>query len=31
MAQLRATKDPRVLGNGDAFDNYPYYGGLPKK
>jgi len=31
MARLEATKDPRVLGQGDAFDNYPYYGGLPKK
>ena len=31
MAELKATKDPRVLGNGDAFDNYPYYGSLPKK
>ncbi len=27
MAELRATKDPRVLGKGDAFDKYPYYGG----
>ena len=31
MAELKATKDPRVLGQGDAFDKYPYYGGLPKK
>ncbi len=31
MAELKVTKDPRVLGKGDAFDNYPYYGGLPKK
>ena len=31
MAELKATKDPRVLGNGDAFDQYPYYGSLPKK
>ncbi len=30
MAQLKATKDPRVLGQGDAFDNYPYYGNLPR-
>jgi hypothetical protein len=29
--ELKATKDPRVLGNGDIFDNYPYYGSLPKK
>ncbi|HUS71650.1 MAG TPA: sulfatase [Sedimentisphaerales bacterium] len=27
MAELKATKDPRVLGKGDAFDRYPYYGG----
>jgi hypothetical protein len=25
-AKLRATKDPRVLGRGDVFDKYPYYG-----
>ncbi|MBN2137915.1 MAG: sulfatase-like hydrolase/transferase [Sedimentisphaerales bacterium] len=25
--KLKATKDPRVLGNGDIFDKYPYYGG----
>jgi hypothetical protein len=31
MSELKATKDPRVLGQGDAFDNYPYYGNLPKK
>ena len=31
MAELKATKDPRVLGKGDAFDQYPYYGSLPKK
>ena len=31
MARLRATKDPRVLGKGDVFDDYPYYGSLPKK
>ncbi|MFC1635057.1 sulfatase [Planctomycetota bacterium] len=30
MAELKATEDPRVLGKGDAFDNYPYYGNLPK-
>ncbi len=29
MAELTATKDPRVLGEGDAFDHYPYYGGYP--
>ena len=26
-AELKATKDPRILGNGDVFDTYPYYGG----
>ena len=31
MTELKATKDPRVLGVGDAFDDYPYYGSLPKK
>jgi len=30
MAELKATKDPRVLGRGDVFDEYPYYGGLPQ-
>jgi len=27
MAELKATQDPRVLGKGDLFDQYPYYGG----
>jgi hypothetical protein len=27
IAELKATKDPRVLGKGDIFDQYPYYGG----
>lgn len=32
MAELRNTRDPRVLGRGDAFDRYPYYGGRqPRK
>jgi N-sulfoglucosamine sulfohydrolase len=32
MAELKATKDPRVLGKGDIFDQYPYYGGgVPAK
>jgi uncharacterized sulfatase len=31
MAELKATKDPRVLGKGDAFDRYPYYGGKNQK
>ncbi|HEW79433.1 MAG TPA: heparan N-sulfatase [Phycisphaerales bacterium] len=26
MAELTATKDPRVLGKGDVLDKYPYYG-----
>jgi N-sulfoglucosamine sulfohydrolase len=31
MAELKATADPRVLGMGDRFDRYPYYGGTPTK
>ena len=32
MAELKAMQDPRVLGKGDLFDHYPYYGGgVPKK
>jgi arylsulfatase A-like enzyme len=31
LAELKATKDPRVLGEGDQFDRYPYYGGPQKK
>jgi arylsulfatase A-like enzyme len=27
MSELRATKDPRVLGAGGSFDRYPYYYG----
>ncbi|MBN2312761.1 MAG: sulfatase [Sedimentisphaerales bacterium] len=27
MAELKVTQDPRVLGKGDIFDEYPYYGG----
>jgi len=26
-AELKATKDPRILDKGDVFDNYPYYYG----
>lgn len=26
MADLKATADPRVVGGGDKFDKYPYYG-----
>lgn len=32
MAELKATNDPRVLGKGDVFDQYLYYGGaMPAK
>ncbi len=27
---LRETQDPRVIGGGEKFDTYPYYGGAPK-
>jgi N-sulfoglucosamine sulfohydrolase len=27
MAELKATGDPRALGQGEVFDTYPYYGG----
>jgi N-sulfoglucosamine sulfohydrolase len=30
MGELAATGDPRVLGEGDVFDNYPYYGGTKR-
>ena len=30
MENLKTTGDPRALGNGDQFDNYPYFGGAPK-
>jgi N-sulfoglucosamine sulfohydrolase len=26
-AELKQTNDPRILGQGDAFEKYPYYGG----
>jgi arylsulfatase A-like enzyme len=26
FAELKATGDPRVIGGGEKFDNYPYYG-----
>ena len=29
-AYLTGTRDPRVVGGGDAFDRYPYYGSKPK-
>jgi len=31
MAELKVTKDPRVLDKGDAFDRYPYYGAVPSR
>ena len=27
---LKASKDPRVLGDGDKFDSYKYSGGVPR-
>ena len=27
MADLKSTADPRVVGGGEKFDRYPYYGG----
>ena len=30
MAELKKTRDPRVIGGGEKFDKYPYYGGTPK-
>lgn len=30
LAELRASGDPRVLGEGDEFDQYEYLGGAPK-
>jgi len=30
MEQLELTADPRVIGGGDKFDEYPYLGGGPK-
>jgi len=32
MVELTATKDPRIVGGADIFDQYPYYGGgIPVK
>jgi N-sulfoglucosamine sulfohydrolase len=28
--QLRATADPRILGHGDKFDDFPYLGSVPQ-
>jgi arylsulfatase A-like enzyme len=30
MDQLKRTGDPRAIGQGDQFDEYPYLGGAPK-
>ncbi|MCR9118801.1 MAG: heparan N-sulfatase, partial [bacterium] len=30
MGELKATSDPRVVGGGEKFDEYPYLGGGPK-
>jgi len=30
IEKLRATGDPRVVGGGEKFDTYPYYGGAPR-
>jgi N-sulfoglucosamine sulfohydrolase len=30
LAELKATQDPRVLGGGEQFDRYPYYGSPQK-
>ena len=30
MDQLQRTGDPRALGQGDQFDEYPYLGGAPQ-
>jgi hypothetical protein len=29
LAALKDTADPRVVGGGEKFDKYPYYGGSP--
>jgi N-sulfoglucosamine sulfohydrolase len=30
MAELNQTGDPRVVGRGDQFDRYPYFGSVPQ-
>ena len=30
VAELKASGDPRVIGGAKAFDDYPYFGGVPK-
>ena len=29
MEALEVNGDPRVVGGAEAFDSYPYYGGIP--
>jgi hypothetical protein len=29
MSELKASGDPRVTGGAEAFDSYPYFGGIP--
>ncbi|GAF84323.1 unnamed protein product, partial [marine sediment metagenome] len=31
MAELKSSKDPRVMGRGAIFDSYPYFGGYWRK
>ena len=30
LTELRQTADPRVVGGGENFDRYPYFGGVPE-
>lgn len=30
IEELKSTDDPRVVGGGEKFDRYPYYGGVPE-
>lgn len=30
MEELKSTADPRVVGGGEQFDRYPYYGAVPE-
>jgi arylsulfatase A-like enzyme len=30
MAELAQTRDPRLVGGGEKFDGYPYYGAVPQ-
>ena len=30
MTELGETRDPRVVGGGEQFDEYPYYGSIPQ-